>query len=310
MKILVIGAGALGAFFGACLLKAGRDVTFVVRPARAAQMAANGLRVRSPAVDFAVVPPVVIADQLREPVDLILLCVKSYSLPEAMEQFAAAVGPQTAILPVLNGIAHIETLSARFGAERVLGGASLVSGALDADGHVDVPMAGGIVFGEITGAITERCRSIATLFDGTAAPARASEVVMQDMWEKFTFLVAGNSLSCLMRTSLGHILSAPGGRDMIARACNEVRTVAAACGFPPRQAYVDRILGVYNTEGSPLKASMLRDMERGAPTEGEHTIGDMVSRARRYGVATPFLDIAYSMVGAYESARQRDVAAH
>ncbi|MCX7382541.1 MAG: ketopantoate reductase family protein [Alphaproteobacteria bacterium] len=307
MRVLVVGAGALGGYFGASLLKVNRDVTFLVRPPRAAQLRANGLRIRSPAVDFTVAPPIVTAEQLVDHADLILVCVKSYALSQAMEQFAAAVGPNTVILPVLNGIAHMETLTARFGADRVLGGTSLAGGALDADGNVNVPFAGGeIVFGELSGATTPRCHAISSLFDGAATSARASDTIMQDMWEKFTFLAAGNGISCLMRATLGDILATPGGTDMIARACNEARDVATACGYPPRQAYVDRILGFYSIQGSPVKASMLRDIERDAPTEGEHTIGDMVRRARRYGVPTPFLDIAYCMVDAYEARRARE----
>jgi len=306
VRILVVGAGALGGYFGAALQQTGRDVTFLVRPARATQLARNGLRVRSADAEFAVQPTTILAGGVREPFDLILLGVKSYSLAEAMEQFAPAVGPQTVIVPVLNGIAHVDILSARFGADRVMGGMSLISAALDADGHINLLLPTvQIVMGDLAAGISDRARAFAALFEGTAVAARASGNIMQDMWEKFTFLAAGNGISCLMRVSLGDILGAPGGAEIVAHACQETRAVATACGFPPRQAYVEQLLNIYNRPESPLKASMLRDIERGAPTEGEHTVGDMVRRARRHGIATPVLDVAYCHICAYEIERAR-----
>src|SRR5947209_7741418 len=117
MRTLVIGAGALGGYFGACLIRAGRRVSFLVRPQRAAQLARDGLRVVSPHGDFTVAAPTVLAGGIDGPFDLVFLGVKSYSLDEAMEQFAPAVGPSTMILPILNGMAHLDRLSARFGAD-------------------------------------------------------------------------------------------------------------------------------------------------------------------------------------------------
>ena len=136
MRILVIGAGALGGYYGACLARAGRDVTFLVRPNRAAQLARTGLQVVSPHGDFAVPAVTIAAGDIREPFDLILVGVKSYSLDEVMEQFSPAVGQGTSILPLLNGIGHVERLHARFGAGRVLGGVANISAALDAEGRV------------------------------------------------------------------------------------------------------------------------------------------------------------------------------
>ena len=130
----MIGAGALGGYFGGCLIRAGRDVTFLVRPRRAEQLARERLQIVSPHGDFTVPVATVLAGVIREPFDLILVGVKSYSLDEAMDQLAPAVGPNTMILPILNGIGHLDRLIARFGAGHVLGGMANISAGMDCRG--------------------------------------------------------------------------------------------------------------------------------------------------------------------------------
>jgi 2-dehydropantoate 2-reductase len=304
MRILVIGAGALGGYFGACLVRAGRNVTFMVRPARAAQLERNGLRVSSPHGDFAVPAATIAADDIRAPFDLILVGVKSYSLDEAMDQFAPAVGAVTAILPVLNGMGHIDRLTARFSADRVLGGMANISAGLDPEGRVThFHPIHDLVFGEVAGGSTERVRALAAAIGVAGIDARASDAVMHDMWEKFVQLGLGAGITCLMRASIGDILAAPGGREAMFSLFDECCAVANAAGFPPRPAFVEFDHKLITTVGSPLKWSMLRDIERGSTTEGEHILGDMVARARKLGVTTPILDLARTHVAAYEIAR-------
>jgi 2-dehydropantoate 2-reductase len=306
MRILVIGAGALGGYFGACLVRAGRDVTFMVRPGRAAELAKTGLQVTSPHGDFVVPAKTISPETIRDPFDLILVGVKSYSLDEAMDQFAPAVGPDTAILPLLNGMGHIDRLSAKFGAEHVLGGMANISARLDAEGRVIqfIPLHD-LLFGEVAGGTTARIRAIETAIGGAGFDARVSESVMHDMWEKFVQLGLGAGITCLMRASIGDILAAPGGREAMFSLFDECCAIAAAAGFPPRPAFIEFDHRLITTVGSPLKWSMLRDIERGSTTEGEHILGDMVARARKFGVATPILDLARTHVAAYEIARAK-----
>jgi 2-dehydropantoate 2-reductase len=308
MRVLVIGAGALGGYFGACLVRAGRDVTFLVRPKRAEQLR-GGLQVVSPHGDFTVPARTVLAEELKEPFDLILLATKAYSLAEAMDQFAPAVGSDTAILPILNGMAHLDALSARFGAERVLGAMAAISATLDPDGRVLnlMPMHG-LVFGERAGGTSARIAAITALLDGAGFAPRASDVILQDMWEKFAALATNAGITSMMRAPIGDIIAAPGGGEAILLLFDECRAVAAAAGFAPRQPFVDFVTKLLTEAGSPLKASMLRDIERGAPTEGEHVLGDMAGRARALGVATPILDLARIHVAAYEASRAREAA--
>jgi 2-dehydropantoate 2-reductase len=304
MRVLVIGAGALGGYFGACLARAGRDVTFLVRQRRAEQLAQDGLRVISPHGDFTVAVTTVLAGDLREPFDVILVGTKSYSLNEAMDQFAPAVGSTTAILPVLNGMAHLDTLSHRFGAERVLGGMALISATVDADGRVLLLLPNPVlIFGEIAGGYSDRTRALSAQFEANGFNAKLSDVVMQDMWEKWAQLGTGAGLTCLMRASVGDILAVPGGRDTILRTLTECWAIATAAGYAPRPAFTEFATTIYTTTGSPLKASLLRDIERGSVTEGDHILGDLTARARALGVATPILDLARIHVATYDAGR-------
>ena len=306
MRVLVIGAGALGGYYGACLVRAGRDVTFLVREKRSEQLRRNGLQVVSPHGDFAVQPKLLVAGDLRDPFDVVLVGVKAYSLDDAMNQFAPAVGPRTMILPILNGLKHIDALTARFGASCVLGGLANVSAGLDAEGRVVQFMANQtIVFGEIGGALSERALALETLLQVSGIDVRASEAIMQDMWEKFVQLSTLAGITCLMRASIGDILAVPNGEQSIFRLFAECCAVATASGFEPRAPFIDFDRKLFTTLDSPLKASMLRDIERGSVTEAEHILGDMANRARALGIDTPVLDLARAHVAAYEVGRRR-----
>ncbi|MFB6460587.1 2-dehydropantoate 2-reductase [Bradyrhizobium tunisiense] len=306
MRVLVIGAGALGGYYGACLARAGRDVTFLVRETRAEQLRQNELQVVSPHGDFAVHPTILLASDLKEPFDLVLVGVKAYSLDDAMSQFAPAVGTSTMILPILNGLKHVDALTTRFGAARVLGGLANVSAGLDADGRVVQFMANQtIIFGEIEGALSERALALETLLGVPGIDVRASEAIMQDMWEKFVQLSTLAGITCLMRASIGDILAVPNGEQSIFRLFAECCAVATASGYEPRAPFIEFDRKLFTTLDSPLKASMLRDIERGSVTESEHILGDMANRARALGIETPLLDLARAHVSAYEVGRRR-----
>ncbi|MCK1337383.1 2-dehydropantoate 2-reductase [Bradyrhizobium sp. 38] len=306
MRVLVIGAGALGGYYGACLVRAGADVTFLVRSGRAEQLRRDGLRIVSPHGDFAVQPKLVLANDLKDPFDVVLVGVKSYSLDDAMSEFAPAVGANTMILPILNGLKHIDALTARFGAAHVLGGLANVSAGLDADGRVVQFMANQtIVFGEIEGSFSERVLALQSLLDIPGIDVRASESIIQDMWEKFVQLSTLAGITCLMRASIGDILTVPKGEESIFRLFAECCAVATASGFEPRAPFIEFDRNLFTTANSPLKASMLRDIERGSATEAEHILGDMANRARARGIDTPLLNLARAHVAAYEVGRQR-----
>ena len=305
MRILVVGAGAIGGYFGGRLSAAGRDVTFLVRPRRAAELARTGLVVSSSMGDLALPdPPTITADRLREPFDLIFLSCKAYDLAAAMDSFAPAVGSGTAILPVLNGMAHIDALAVRFGTQAVLGGLCVISATLDADGRiVHLNPMHLLSFGEIDGATSPRAQLIAETLSGARFDTRLSTAIVQDMWDKWAFIAAAAGITCLMRASFGDIIAA-GALDYTLNIYEECRAIAAANGFPPTATAVDMSRAMFTAKGSPIAASMLRDVERGAPTEVDAVIGDLLRRAKSN--ETPLLRMAHAHLLAYEARRQRE----
>jgi 2-dehydropantoate 2-reductase len=310
MRILVVGAGSIGGYFGGRLLEAGRDVTFLVRPRRAAELARTGLVIVSPLGDAAIpAPPTITADALRESFDLILLSCKAYDLPGAADDFAAAVGPSTAILPLLNGMRHLDFLATRFGHEYVLGGLCLISTTLGPDGRIlhlnDFHV---LTFGEIRGARSARADAIASALAGPRFEAHLSETIVRDMWEKWVFIATGAGITCLMRAAVGDLVAA-GAADLATDLLEECAAIASRAGFPPRREALDRSRRMFTAAGSPLTASMLRDVERGARVEADHVLGDLLARAAAAGDRS-MLRIAYAHLKAYEARRARETAVH
>jgi 2-dehydropantoate 2-reductase len=310
MRILVVGVGAIGGYFGGRLKAAGRDVTFLVRPRRAAQLAKTGLVIRSTLGNLNLTePPTVTAENLREPFDLILLSCKAYDLESAMDSFAPAVGPNTAILPLLNGIKHMDLLGARFGAGTVLGGQCLISATLDSEGRIlHLNNMHFLSFGEQDGAKSVRAEAIAAALSGALFEAHLSTAIMQEMWEKWAFIAAAAGISCLMRAAFGDIVAAGAGdlsTDLFAECCS----IAAANGFAPSNTTLARSRAMLTTPGSTIAASMLRDIERGAPIEAEHIVGDLLRRGGDRPDAFPLLRIAYAHLKTYEARRQREITA-
>ncbi len=280
MRILVVGAGAIGGYFGGRLLEAGRDVTFLVRPRRAAQLAKTGLVIKSGTGDAQLPhPPTVLAEDLREPYDLILLSSKAYDLDGAITSFAPAVGPHSAILPLLNGMQHLDVLDARFGVDRVLGGQCVIAVTLDDNGTiVHLSREHQLTFGARGNAQPDRIKAIAAELTGAKFECRTSADIVQDMWEKWVFLATLAGATCLMRAAIGDIIAAPGGTEFMRDLLDECYAVAAANSHPPREHAVQNMRGMLIAAGSTLTSSMLRDIERNAPIEADHIIGDLVRR--------------------------------
>ncbi|MDO9296586.1 2-dehydropantoate 2-reductase [Bradyrhizobium sp.] len=305
MRILVVGAGAIGGYFGGRLLEAGRDVTFLVRPRRAAELASAGLVIKSPNGDVTLKnPPTVQAGKLAETFDVVLLSCKAFDLDDAIKSFAPAVGPQTSIVPLLNGMLHLDVLDKRFGPERVLGGLCAIAATLNEAREVAQlnPMQS-LNFGERDGKLSERVRAIAEVMASGKLGSVASENIVQEMWEKWVFLASLAASTCLMRTSVGNILAVPGGKDFILGMLDECSAVASAEGHAPSGPFFQRTRGLLTTEGSQMTASMFRDIKTGAAVEADHVIGDLIARGDAAKMPVPRLRIAYTHLKAYEKQR-------
>ncbi len=307
MRILVVGAGAIGGYFGGRLLQAGRDVTFLVRARRAAELAHAGLVIRSPCGDLTLRdPPRVLAEDLRETYDLILLSCKAYDLADAMDAIAPAVGEQSMILPMLNGMRHLDQLAQRFGRSRVLGGLCVISSTLAEDRTVlHLNNMHKLSFGELDGADSPRLQGLAEALGNAGFDAAPSRQIVQDMWEKWVFLATLAAVSCLMRATLGDVLKAPGGEALILSMLDECRAIAEGAGHAPRAAFLDQARSTLTTAGSPLAASMLRDVQADAAIEADQIIGDLLQRRSPPGHGAQLLSIAYTQLKAYEAQRER-----
>ncbi|VXC79314.1 2-dehydropantoate 2-reductase [Burkholderia sp. 8Y] len=308
MRILVVGAGAIGGYFGARLLEAGRDVTFLVRERRGGQLRESGLHVRSPEGDLTFAnPPIVLAQDIDRPFDLIVLSCKAYDLQGAIDSFAPAVGPGTAILPLLNGMAHLDALDARFGAANVLGGQCVIAATLDAQGAiVHLNSMQSMTIGERAGGRTPRIDAIAQQLGGARFELNVSENVLQSMWDKWVFLATLASGTCLMRAPIGDIVAAPGGEALMRRLFDECRDIAADNAHAPGEAVLARARAFFSERGSQMTASMLRDIENNAPIEADHIVGDLLARRKAaVDASSSVLATAFAHLKAYEARRAR-----
>ncbi|RFU49848.1 2-dehydropantoate 2-reductase [Paraburkholderia sp. DHOC27] len=304
MRILVVGAGAVGGYFGGRLAAAGRDVTFLVRPGRAAELQSAGLVIKSGRGDLTLRDvKTVQAEAITEPFDLILLSCKAYSLDDAIASFAPAVGPNTTILPLLNGMGHIDVLAEKFGAARVLGGLCVIAATLNREREiVHLNDAASLTLGELEGGLSERVQAITEQLTVPGFHVSASDATLLRMWEKWVFLATLAASTCLFRASVGDILGAPDGRRVIEAMLGECRAVAQHNGFTMGPDFDARANQMLFTP-SPLTASMLRDVENHARTEADHVLGDLLQRggpAQQRDAGLSLLRLAYNHLKAYE----------
>ncbi|HNC51462.1 MAG TPA: ketopantoate reductase family protein [Accumulibacter sp.] len=308
MKMLFLGAGGVGGYFGGRLVEAGADVTFLVRPARAARLRSDGLRVNSPHGDFAVPVNCVTrdTDTIGESYDLVVLTAKAFDLADAIESVASFVTPATFVLPLLNGLSHMDVLDRRFGAERVLGGLVQVAVVLESDGAIRqlTPM-----HSLTAGGRTAETQAMAARFVEICKAAnfdsRLSPDIVLSLWEKWVFLATLATVTTLMRASVGQIMETALGESLIRQAYAECLAVAASQGVEIGPAARAAALKILTQHGLPLTASMLRDLQAGQRTEHRHVLGDLLDRALATGIEVPILALALSQM----EIRERESAA-
>ena len=302
MRYLVLGAGALGGYFGGKLLKGGADVTFLVRPARAAQLKRDGLVVNTQDGEISTRVKTVQQGQLDGTYDVVLLCCKAYDLMDAISAIAPVMDEQSVILPFLNGIRHIDVLTERFGPQRVLGGLTVINAALMPDGTIQQSelRINITAIGELDGRISSRCTAIKMALEAGGIPVQVSDDIVAGMWMKFFGFTCNATIAC----SADRVLErsqAPAPESLsVSAVLEECTRAATAEGYPPPPDTAGIIRGIFSQPNSTFGPSLLIDMEGGRPTEGEHTIGDMMGRATRRGVNVPLLSAALCNLQAYE----------
>ena len=308
-RILIVGAGALGGFYGARLLAAGRDVTFLVRPARAEALAAHGLKITSPNGNLALTNvPTLTAVGLAanpQPFALILLTCKSQDLASAIEDFTPAVGPNTAILPVLNGLAHLATLDARFGPAHIFPGGCNISATRAPDGSIaHFNSLDRLFFGDRANPTSPRILAVQAALAGANFQLDLSPVIMLEMWQKWVFIATSAGITCLLRGSVGQLVAA-GAAPLALSLLAECSAIATHAGYPPTEPALERSRRYITQPGSTFKASMLRDLEANAPIEAlfHQIIGDLLTHARAANLPTPVLEIVHLHLRTYEESR-------
>jgi len=301
MRILIVGAGATGGYFGGRLVEAGRDVTFLVRPRRAEQLRQHGLQILSPHGDIILDPKLVTADRIDGPYDVVMLTVKSYGLDSALDDMARAVGPDTMIFPVLNGMRHVDALIARFGEKPVLGGACQVVSTLDAVGRVrQLADHQQLIYGERSGTRSDRVEALDRALQDADFIARVSDDILQEMWEKWIALATLGAITCLLRGAVGDIEAAPGGTAIALQVLEDCVAVATCSGHPPSEPVLAWIRAFVTEKGSKMSPSMYRDLSHGLPVEADQIVGDMLARAEGFGITSPLLAAAYANLTIYQ----------
>jgi 2-dehydropantoate 2-reductase len=309
VSILIVGAGATGGYFGARLAAAGRDVTFLVRPGRAARLRERGLRVTGPGGTTEVAEPhLVTADELAGTAgpagtaDVVLVTVKAAGLDAVAGELGPAVGPATAIVPVLNGMRHLRLLNAAFGSARVLGGVALISAQLDGNGDISLlNEAVSLRFGAQDGQRTPVVERAGELLSGAGFPVEVSGGIVAEMWSKWAFIAAAGAVTCLLRGTVGEIVAADGGEQAARAIVAETQAVARAAGYPVPDPWVRQTTGMLTAPGSPFTSSMYRDLRQGRPVEVEPILGDLIAAGREHGVPTPLLDAATVALRVYQA---------
>ena len=304
MRILVLGAGGIGGYFGGRLAEAGSDVTFLVREARRDQLARDGLVVDSPHGNLKMPVKTVLAADVKPDYDIVLFTCKAYDLDSAMDAVAPAMRGETTLVPLLNGLAHFEKLDARFGREHVMGGTAHINAILRRDGTVvNGDALHRILFGERDKAETARAKALAAELAKSKSDWKLSPDIEQDLWEKVVFLSALAATTCLFRGNVREIIAAPGGRGAMERALATNREIAVREGHAPREASYNSFKERLTDPTGEWSASMMRDMEAGNRVEADHIVGWMLERARKHGVDDTVLSMAYTHLKAYEVRR-------
>jgi 2-dehydropantoate 2-reductase len=301
MKILVIGAGAVGGYFGGRLLEKGEDVTYLVREGRQKQLQDLGLDIESIHGNALLHPKTILAGEEAGPFDVILLTTKSYHLDGAIKDIRPYVTGETVILPLLNGISHFETLDKEFGADKVIGGLCFVESTLDSKGRIIQTSPGhDFVFGERSGEKTERIMKIADAFSGTKANFRLSENISQDLWHKYMFISTMSGITTLMRQPIGPIRETETGHHTIKRLQSEIFKIMKSVDAPIAEEIESMQMKQITGLGYTMKSSMQRDMEKLAQVEVEHLHGYLLEIAQREKIDVPVLEAVYANLKIYQ----------
>jgi len=305
VRITVMGAGAVGAYLGGLLARAGHDVTLVARGEHLRTLQEQGLRVRSHYGDFTLRLPALADPAAAAPADLVLFMVKSQDTEPAARQLLSSLAPVTAVLSLQNGVEHLDLLAAALGRERLLAGVIYIEATLAAPGEVhQLGPLRRIRFGEVAGGPSERAQRILAALTEAGLDTELVKDVRRALWEKFVSLASMASITAAADATMGDIFATPAARDLFEAAVREAAAVAAADGVAISESQLQRILTAL-VDLPAMKSSLQRDLQRGHPLELEYLSGSVVRLGERYGVPTPLHRTLYALVRLVETRRRR-----
>lgn len=300
----MVGAGGTGGAFGTYLHEAGRQVTFLVRSERAERLRRDGLRFVSPEADRTHPVDVLVHGEKEEntaPFDLVLLAVKAPGLDSALDDIAPYVGAESVIVPILNGMAHLELVEQRYPG-RTVGGLVRIVATLDGDTVRQLTPLCALTIGSLTEEPLPN--AVAEVLDVPGVEFSVRDDIRSALWEKWMFIAAAGVITCLFRGPIGAIIEA-GGLPQIHAAIEELEAVAERTGYPVSARAQETSRSMLTAPGSAFTSSLYRDLVAGHRTEAEHLLGDLARRAREIGAPTPLLDLALVQIRTVAGSRAR-----
>ena len=304
MKVLIVGAGAIGGYFGGRLLEKGENVTFLVREKRKAILKKTGLKIESIHGNAELIPRLITIDEPGETFDLVLISTKSYHLQQAIDDLKPFVSEDTTILPLLNGISHVDQLVEAFGEKAVIGGLCFIETTLDEDGTINQKSAlHQLIFGELSGELTPRIQKLQSVFSGANADFEYSEKIHQEMWQKYLFITALSGITSLMASPIGPIMALESGRNTVASLLEEITTIMNKINAPIKDKIATDLFQKISGMGYDMKSSMQRDMEKALPLEADHLQGFLLNHAKEHNLPAPILETIYTKLALYEDTR-------
>ena len=300
MKILILGAGGIGGFFGGYLQQSGADVTFLVRPKRKDLLLKNGLKVISPLGNLKLKPNLVLAKELTPIYDIILISCKTYDLDQAILDLKLTKG-KGVIIPFLNGMTHLKKLDEAFGSENVMGGVAHISSTINKDGTIEhFSEFKKLTFGNRDLSKNHALKEFAEVCVKTKFDVVLSDDINLDLWKKWVFISTVAGATTLFSCSLGEIVKSDFGKKIIIDLFNECRSIAKLYKYDYEDSEADVILKTITTSGSPIKASMQRDVEKKSFTEHEQIFGDLINKGKKYNFECPILTSCYVRMNVYQ----------
>lgn len=300
MHIVILGAGAVGGYFGGRLALGGSSVTFLVREKRFYQLKERGLRVHSVHGDFTITPHLVQSPEEADSVDLVIVAIKNYHLPAALDQIAALVDQGAKILPLLNGIEHMDTLLRAFGPKTVLGGACYVEATLDENGDiVQTSQMHDVIFGPVGDLEPTWIQRVAQEFRRAAVNVSVSPSIMVEMWKKYLFLNTFSAMTAGTRKPIGDVLNDEVALEFLKGLVKEAVSVAKAQEPSLPEDTMDQIMRRFYSIAPGMTSSLHRDLEKGLPLELDSLQGAMIRMGGQHGLDMPKMAAVFALLHPY-----------